>query len=45
MTDDEKTALEWLLKGLGNERKGIVYNTPEGPKVGYETEWLPAARH
>src|ERR1700730_1498313 len=41
MTEDEKTALGWLLEGLGNERKGIVYDTPEGREVGYETAMAP----
>jgi hypothetical protein len=41
MTDDESAALGWLLRGQGKERKGIEYNTPEGPKVGYETAMAP----
>jgi hypothetical protein len=41
MTDDELAALGWLQRGEGKERKGIVYNTPEGFKVGYETAMAP----
>jgi hypothetical protein len=42
MTDDECTALKWLLEGWGNERNGIVYITPEGRQlVGYESSMAP----
>jgi hypothetical protein len=43
MTDDECTALKWLLEGWGNERNGIVYITPEGRQlVGYAMRKLPS---
>ncbi len=42
MDADELAALGWLLNGQGKERKGIEYNTPESPKVGYETAMAPA---
>jgi hypothetical protein len=41
MNADELAALEWLLRGRGKERNGIIYNTPDGPQVGYESSLPP----
>jgi hypothetical protein len=41
MNADELAALGWLLNGQGIERKGIVYDTPDGPRVGYESSMPP----
>ena len=41
MNDDDLAALRWALYGQGNKRKGIIYDTPEGLQVGYETAIAP----